>query len=260
MADEEIKQDQQENPATVVETNTPDTTPETTVEETTPTQPTKEEPVEEFDLEEITNKASEAAAQKAQEAVLGKIASALGLSPEEADKAKDEGLVPPWEKRGEDRPKSWKEQAEYSADLAVWKQDQAKKAAEEAEAKAKDEEKQKTESWNKHWDEQLDDLVATGKLAKVENKDDPNDRGVVERKALWQKMYDVNQQRLAEGKQAISSLKEIYYEHYQDPNAQPAGADAPVSLGRNGGTSGNATDYSYDDIHKASFEQIIGNK
>lgn len=246
MADEEVTV--VETPAETVETpveTTPETSTETVVE--TPATP--------VDPEAITEQAT----QRAEERVLKRIGEALGLTKQEEQQAKDEGLVPPWEKEGRN-PKSYKEVAEFSADLAEWKRQQGMKADEEAKAQAVEEEKQKTEAWNRHWDEQLEDLTTSGKLPKVENKDDPQDPGIVARKALWQAMYDINQTRLKENKQALSSLKEVYYEHYKDPNAQLPGADAPVSMGRSGGGSGNTPSYTHDDIRNSSFEQILSGK
>src|SRR3989304_1569745 len=81
------------------------------------TEETKEEETEvEFDVEEF----KKSTVDEAQKAVLSKIAEGLGLTKKEQEEVKDE-LVSPWEKRGETKPKSWKEHAEYAADLAEWK-------------------------------------------------------------------------------------------------------------------------------------------
>jgi len=116
-------------------------------------------------------------------------------------------------------------------DREVEKQEQIKKEQQERE----EIEKKKVEEFNKVVDEDLDDLYKNEKLTPIKDKDNPSDQGVLERKALFQAMLETNQERVKEGKRPIYSIKEIYYEHYSKPKAQPAGADAPISLGK--GTS-----------------------
>src|SRR3990167_4332944 len=116
----------------------------------TPGKEDKEEKEEIFDVEEFKKQTVE----EAQKAVMEKIATGLGLTKEEKEEAKDE-LVPPWEKRGETKPKSWKEHAEYSADLAQWKRkkedEEIAKVSEEQEKEAKEVNKK----WNDYWDSEL---------------------------------------------------------------------------------------------------------
>jgi hypothetical protein len=46
-------------------------------------------------------------------------------------------------------------------------------------------------------------------------------------------MLETNQKRVAEGKDPITSVARIFYGgYYQKPNAQPAGEEAPISMGR----------------------------
>ena len=224
---------------------------EETPEETTP-EPQETKPEPQIDVEELKKETIRETSQ----AIVDKISKGLGLTQEEQDKSQAEGLVAPWEK--EDRnPKSYKEVAEFSADLAEWKRQQAEVKSQEEAKQAEATQKQTNERWNKYWDEQVEDLINSGKLPKVEDKDNPNDPGVVAKKALYQKMWEVTQERVKGGKQPISSLKEIFYEHYEDPSAQPAGADAPVSLGKKAVSGGDSKDYSYDEIHDQPFEKII---
>lgn len=107
-----------------------------------------------------------------------------------------------------------------------------------------EENKKRGEAFNKYVDEQLDELHNLGKIDK-NNKE--------QRNALFTAMMDVNKKRVSEGKPPIYSLKEIYYEHYKAPNAQPAGADAPISAGRGNVQPDSTEDYSYQEIRKTPF-------
>lgn len=136
-------------------------------------------------------------------------------------------------------------------------EDEAKAKEAEEQVKAKQEaEGQNKEQFNKYIDDQLADLKATGKLPEAADPKDENDPGVVAQKALFQKMMDVNTERVKDGKPPIYSLKEIYYEHYSQPTG-PAGADAPVSAGRGGPPSNNKDEMPYDQLHKSDFIDIV---
>jgi hypothetical protein len=257
MATDEPKSITQETTETkdqVVDETSQETPKQTAEDQTTGTKEVKEE-TSEVDVEKIT----ETATKRAEERVAQRLLDALGVTKEEKTQAEWEGLIPPWEKEGRN-PKSYKEVAEFSAQLAEWKLEQTQKAKEEEEEQAKEQQKQTNEQWNKYWDDQLDELVASGKLPKVEDSKDPNDPGVVARKVLFQSMFDISQERLQQGKPAVTSLKEIFYEHYKDPNAQPAGYDAPISLGKRAVSTGEKADYSYNDIHGSSYSEIIAGK
>lgn len=123
--------------------------------------------------------------------------------------------------------------------------EKAKQAEEENKQKAENE-KQLTENFNALINDDLSDLYSKGKLSPVKDKDNPSDQGIVERKALFQKMLEVNQARAAEGKRPVYSIKEIYYEHYEKPNAQPPGEDAPVSLGKGASPQGEEQELDYN--------------
>jgi hypothetical protein len=131
--------------------------------------------------------------------------------------------------------------------------EQEKQSREELIKKNKQVEQERSKAFNTYIDEQLNELLKSGKLPKVVNKDDPNDIGVKSRKALFQTMMEVNTDRVKTGKAPIYSVKEIFYEHYKAPNTQPAGADAPISVGRGNAAVDSGEDYSYGDVHKKSF-------
>lgn len=246
---EEIKEETTSQVEDKVVEDTPKASTEPSTTEVKDNTPVKET---DFDPEEFKKQTI----RETSEEIVKKISAGLGLTQEEQDQSQSEGLVAPWEKEGRN-PKSYKEVAEFSAELAEWKRQQAEKAQEEQKKQEEETQKKTTDQWNKYWDEQLDDLLSSGKLPKVEDENDKSDPGKLARNALWQKMWDVNQQRKSEGKQPVTSLKEIYYEHYEDPNAQPAGYDAPISLGRKAVSGGDSKDYSYEDIHNQPFEKIL---
>jgi hypothetical protein len=249
--DEEIKEEEITSEEEIKEEVTPKESTEEPTEEVEDVKETKEEP--QVDVEEITEQAT----KRAEERVAQRLLDALGVTKEDKAKAEDEGLVPPWEKE-ERNPKSYKEVAEFSAELAEWKREQTEKAKEEETKQAEESQKKTNEQWNKYWDDQIEELIAEGKLPKVENKEDENDPGVKARKVLFQKMYEVAQSKIKEGKQPVYSLKELFAFHYEDPNAQPAGYDAPVSLGNRAGSTPSGDVIDYNEIHNKSFDQLIG--
>ena len=164
----------------------------------------------------------------------------------------DTELQSPWAKENR-TPKDYEEVADWAVEkkAILDKRAQEEYTKQQAEQKkiAEETNKKQIDDFNKFVDEQLNDLYASGKLPKDEDS----------RKALFQAMLDVNVARSKAGKAPIYSIKEIFYEHYKAPNAQPAGADAPVSPSRSGaGTDMKELDY--NDIHKRSFFDILSGK
>ena len=216
--------------------------------------PAKEEEKEEaFDVEEFKKQTVE----EAQKAVMEKIATGLGLTKEEKQEAKDE-LVPPWEKRGETKPKSWKEHAEYSADLAQWKRkkedEEIAKVSEEQEKEAKEVNKK----WNDYWDSELKSMEESGSLPEVKDANDPNDPGKRLRIKLFAKMKEVGEDRRSKNLAPITSVELIYHKYKDELSDEVPGANAPVSFGKKGVGTDNKDDYSYDQIHKSSFDKLKG--
>lgn len=221
-----------------------------TPEETKEEEEKAEEKEEEFDVEEFKKSTIE----ETQKAVLEKMAAGLGLTKEEKEQVKDE-LTPPWEERGETKPKSWKEHAEYAADLAQWKR---KKENEEITKIQEDNEKEAKEvnkRWNDYWDSELKELEEAEKIPAVKDADDENDPGKKARIKLFAKMQEIGLARQKENKPPITSVKLIFYEHYEDE--EPGGANAPVSFGKRAtGATKDDDDYSYDDVHGKSVDEI----
>lgn len=231
---------------------------EVETEEPAKTEPAKEEKKEidpELMKKEIAEKVSRETVEKIAQALTGQDKTT------QAQKDKYEEVAEQFfAKHG--RNPSWFELVPFiKEDL---KADMKKEA--EIEKKTAEEQKKQVESanlaregaFNKYIDEQLNDLLVQGKLPKPVDPKNEKDPGVVARKALFQTMMEVNQKRVSENKPPIYSLKEIYYEHYKAPNAQPAGWDAPVSAGRTNMTPEPVDDFSYADIHKPkSFVDLL---
>ena len=194
-------------------------------------EPVKEEKPAEKTEELDTNKLVEDVANK----VVEKIA------PPDEKKTEDQEYIDWANKFKEDEGKepTWTDVAKHLKEEAIKAIDEREalkaKQTEETKKIADENEKRSIETFNKIVDEDLEDLYTNKKLTPIADKNNPSDQGVVERKALFQKMLDVNTQRATEGKRPIYSIKEIFYEHYTKPNAQPAGVDAPISMGK--GTS-----------------------
>lgn len=233
------------------ETLESDVKPETQEKETPPEE-SKEEPKAEqppLDREKIKE---ELKAEVSQE-VSDSIVKSLKGEREEKD-------VPqtPWEK--ENRTPTWKEALEYAGEQAEKRLEEkqtAKQQAEEAQRTqaltAAEDNKQK---WNSYWDMQIDELTASGKLPKVEKKD-ASDTGMKARQELFAQMVKVNTERVAEGKPQITSLKEIYYEHYTPVTQQPAGANAPVAGKVRSGSGSQTSDRYTSADRKKSFTQLL---
>jgi hypothetical protein len=216
-------------------------------EEEKETPPTEEKPKEESapDPEKI--------AQDVKKEYADKILNAIGITPEEEKRAEEEGLVAPWVKEGR-TPKSYEEVAEWGAEVAEYKRSQK-----EAEVQKEQEAQKKTleetnKKWNEYWDSQLSDLRSQGKLPKIENADDPNDAGRIAQRGLFEEMYRLNQRQ---GVHPVTSLKEVYYEHYQPKKQnQPPGADAPISGGTKVIEAPQGGEFSYNDIQGKDFYQL----
>lgn len=252
----------QEDTSTEDSTTDDSTTEDSTTEDIDPEDSTtdtdkapEEDKGEELDIEQFKKETVELASTQAQKQVMEKIAAGLGLTTEDKKEIeKDDELIPPWEQRGEDRPKSWKEQAEYAADLAEWKRNKQDEEIKRVQEDNEKEAKEQNKKWNDYWDTELDDLVKAGKLPEVKNEDDPNDKGKLARIKLFKKMQEIGLQRQKEGLTPITSVKLVYYEHYQDDEVP--GADAPVSFSKKGVNSESSDEYSYHDIHGKTIDQI----
>lgn len=144
------------------------------------------------------------------------------------------------------REPNWIELSKFLEEQAVISVEEKRKQEAELQAKQKEEENKATEAFTKRFnsqvDEELQELYDSKNLTPIKDAKNPNDQGVVERKALFQAMLDTNAQRVSEGKEPILSIARIFYGYYQKPGpVQPPGAEAPVSMGK-GTPSGETGD------------------
>jgi hypothetical protein len=219
-----------------------------------PVEEKKVEPVEDkeidFDpnefeakMEEKVSKISEETVKKIMEASTGK---------EEPEKEVDKELISPWAKENR-TPKDYEEVADWALEkkkiLDTREKIEFDKQQEEIKKQSEEQEKIRLDGFNKFIDSQLNELLEAGKLEKTPEA----------RKALFQTMYDVNKERIANKQEPIYSLKEIFYEHYKAPTEQPAGADAPISAGKMGGGT-ETKDLDYKEVHNKSIFDILTGK
>lgn len=166
----------------------------------------------------------------------------------------DDELISPWAKEGR-TPKDYEEVADWGIQKArvLSEREEAHKAELQAEETKKAEEYnlKQIENFNKYTDMQLQDLKEAGKITTPD-----------ERKELFQTMLDVNTARQKENKPPVTSIKEIFYEHYKPvKNQQPAGADAPVSSAKQSGISSDEKEVNYiKDVRNKSLIDILMGK
>ena len=232
------------------------------VETITPEKP--EEP--EVPLEEIVKEVKEKTKEEAKEEYKAEVLKALGYDEKSRDKAKEEGYVPPWEKRGEASPATWEEEREAGYEYSKFRESEEEKTKQASDKVAADADKERLAVWNKEIDAQLDYLRKEGHLPEIDfevNKrrvagtltdEDKKDPGIVAQTDLFNTMVKVTQEREAEGQPAISDIIHIF-SRYHKPK-KPAGAKAPVSGGGKF-VETQSEEPPYEDIHNASFEQIV---
>lgn len=215
----------------------------------------KEEP-KAIDEDELTEKISKAVSDKVLKQMTGEDEKKKGDA--------DQELVSPWTKEGRN-PKDYDEIADWAMTkneiLSTRKAEESERQRQEQETQQKQvqEEQDKTQkqiqeeqakAFNQVIDDELDELYTNNKLPRIKNKDDAKDPGVIARKHLFQTMLDINNQRKEEGKPAIMSVSRIFHTYYKPPTTQPAGADAPISLGQGMAEAADPEDFSYADLQK----------
>lgn len=202
------------------------------VKETEVTEQIKETPKEE-EIEEIDPKdLVEQAAKKAVEEYV------------EANKPEDEKLSEQEEyqrwadkfKEEKGKEPTWTEVALHLEETTLEKIEKRQEEKQRLETERLNEikriEEEQVKKFNDTIDLQLNELYEDGKLTPIKDEKNPSDQGVVERMALFKAMQETNNKRISEGKPPVYSIKEIYAFHYTKPTVQPAGADAPVSMGK----------------------------
>jgi hypothetical protein len=209
---------------------------------------------EEIDLGKIKAEITENVRKETQKEITQKLTEALGAKPTEAQKDKYEAFAEKFATEKGRNP-SWFELVPFLKDevKAELKREQ-EEATQQTEAQKKqvaEQNAQRQKAFNTYLDEQLNELQVAGKL---------NMKDEAVKKQFFQTMMEVNDKRVKEGKAPIYSAKEIFYEHYSPPTAQPAGADAPISVGRGSTQTSNNEEYSYADIHKPSWTDMFKKK
>ena len=131
------------------------------------------------------------------------------------------------------------------------REEEALKAKQEEETKKAEELKKTDEELGKIVDDELNDLYNAGMLTKIQDPNNPSDQGVVEKRDLFKTWLEVNNDRRAKGLPDINSATRIAQFYWKKPNAQPAGADAPVMGSRSSAVPPSTEkEYSYDDLRK----------
>lgn len=266
--------DDQEDKGKKKEEETPTEEPkkeETPVEETTADETTDETSTDEVDETPEVEVSPEDIAVSVKNEFTQKILDAIGVSPKEAE---DQDLMPPWEKE-QRNPKNYGEIAEWSSQLAEKRLDLRRQEEQDRANEEADKTEQNTKSYNSAlnsaWDEQLGEMRESGLIPQVDeaiaaklgsgkklNEEERSDPGLSAQRRLFELMYKVSIDRQKEGKKPVTSLKEVYYEHFNKDTDQPVGADAPVSGGEKVVTVGRSNEIDYlNDVKKKDFYQIM---
>jgi len=224
-------------------------------------EPKEEEKEEEFDLETFKKEVISGASEEVKKYLEGK--DQEETKENVTDYAKYAKTV--WDKEG--RNPTYEEALDFVTTKAAEKikadqvaEQEAKKNLEDQQKKRQETlEKEQNDAFNALVDEELEELYAKERLPKIVDANNPKDEGVIAKKALFQQMLDVNQERAKQKKPLIYSVNRIFHEYYKPPVDQPAGADAPVSAG--GSPNSDKTEgFSYDSVKKSSFLDILMGK
>lgn len=223
--------------------------PEVETEEKPIEEPKEEPKTPEIDKEQIKRELREEVSKEVSDELVKKL---------KGDRETEDIPKTPWEK--ENRTPTWTEALEYAGEQAEKRLEEKQLAKAKAEEDARNAQNATNEDnakkWNSYWDMQLDELASAGKIPKVADATSQEDRGIKARQQLFEAMVKVNTKRTAEGKPQITSVKEIYYEHY-DPSKQPAGENAPVAgKTRSGNSQVSTSEYTAAD-RKKSFTQLL---
>lgn len=201
-------------------------------------EPKKEEPkVEEPKVEEPKEEDVEVDPKEMAKEIAEEVAKNLKeATPEKKEETKDAyELFFEKTKAEKGRDPNWIEVSKFIQEQTRESIKQEQLEAQKVDDERKEIERKSTEELTKRFnetlDEELKELYTKGELTPIKDKSNPNDQGVMERNSLFQKMYDVNQERATKGQPPIMSISRIKYGYWEKPNAQPAGSDAPISMG-----------------------------
>lgn len=195
---------------------------------------------EEIPLEKVGEEIAEKTAKRLLDEQEARAKAAKEQEAEEAKRAAEAAKTPEQEyqeirdtfEKEKGRTPTWDELAVKIEERTLEKLERKQKEALETEQKTQKAQQEEQERVNKQInaviDDELADLYSAGKLTKIQDPKNPNDPGVVERKALFAQWQSVNTERKAKGLPEIMSATRIYEFHFKKPTIQPAGADAPV--------------------------------
>jgi hypothetical protein len=160
------------------------------------------------------------------------------------------------------RQPTWFEVAKFMEEQALERLEakQAAKAKEAEEERNKQAEvvQKNTEETNKYIESTLNELYENEKLPQIQNKEDKDDYGLKVQHALIEKVVEVNSKRIQENLPP-KTLKEIFYEDFELPRKEVAGANAPTNMGRGGYTPDETQELDYRDITgpRNTFKNIL---
>lgn len=228
--------------------------------------PKKEEVKEpEVPLEEI----AEEIKQKTKEEVKDEILRALGMTKEEKEVVEEVGYKFPWEKRGEEAPKDWKEVIDASLEYQDFKKAEEDKVRSEVERQQLAIQQEREAAINTEWDSQLAYLreqklipeiapeiqkkITEGKVLTLQEREDP---GLKAQAGIFETMYSLSQEREKQGLGPITDVVHIFNRFYKKPE-KPAGAKAPVSGGSIPMQGEEEEDIPYERLARSSFEDLV---
>jgi len=253
-SNETIKEFLGENPEKV-ETITPEERPEE--------EPKEEEPEEEVPLEEIVEEVK----TKTKEETKQEILRALGMTEEEKEEAEKVGYKFPWEQRGEESPKDWKEVIETALEYQAFKKEEEEKALSEQQRQELAIMQEREAQINTEWDSQLEYLREEGLIPEIApeiqkkidegktlTKMDREDPGLKAQANIFEKMYEVSLEREKQGLPPITDVVHIFSRYYK-PIKQP-GAEAPVS-GGSVPIQSDEEDITYEQLRNSDFTDLI---
>jgi hypothetical protein len=276
---EEVVENSEKTPESVKsflgEENTPTNEDNTEVVDTTETEEKpQEEPV--LDEKEVPEEPSvpleeiaEEIKNKTKEEVNDEILKALGMSKEEKEIVEEAGYKFPWEQRGEEAPKDWKEVVDAAIDYQNFKKEEEDKVKSEAERQQMAIQQEREEAINLEWDSQLDYLreqklipdiapeikkkISEGKMLTLQEREDA---GLKAQAGIFETMYKLSVEREKQGLSPITDVVHIFNRYYEKPK-KPAGADAPVSGGSIPIQSNEDEDIPYEKLRNATFEDLV---
>ena len=244
----------------VDDTPTPEGKPSTDDSSVKETQP-------EVPLEEVVEEVK----KQTRDEVKSEVLKSLGITKEEKKEAEESGFKFAWEARGEDAPASWIENADETLRYQEFKKAEQDKVLKEQERVSLADTEARRATVNAEWDSQLDYLRAEGLIPEIDKKiaqklkdgkiltaEEKTDAGLKAQGDIFGTMWQIAQEREAQGLQPIADVVHVFNRYYKTKQAPMTGKKAPVS----GGSipiSGKEDEVTYDELHSKEFEDLIKN-